>query len=171
MYSDILFRDDIREKIRDKLNWTVDFLRQARADEYVLRIFVANPTGLLVEDVIIDIPLKRSDSLTEVEIKVASIDGDMSSAFISGILAQSDRLLADTYGLQSESHVISTKEGPTILLYSIGTEDESDKLCYLAIFTNGKEDVLQKIGTGINFLLFGLKTILYDAIKSSESDQ
>jgi len=167
--TDILFRDDIRAKIKDKLNWTVDFLKQARAEEYVLRIFVSNPAGLLVEDVIVDIPIERSESLTEIEIKVASIDGDMSSAFISGILAQSDRLLADTYGLQSESHIISTKEGPTILLYSISNEkDDTEKLCYLAIFTNGKEEVLQKIGTGINYLLFGLKTILYDAIKSSE---
>ncbi|MFW9991791.1 MAG: hypothetical protein ACFFD4_07005 [Candidatus Odinarchaeota archaeon] len=150
---DALFKENVRKKIRSKLNWTYDFLEKAQVENYILRILVTDRTGLLIED----FRPKKSGNFTEIERKVSEFDGDMSAAFISGILAQSDKLLLDTYDLLSESHILSTQQGPTILLYSITSDNYG---AYLAIFTNGREEALQKIGTGVNFLIYGLKTIL-----------
>jgi hypothetical protein len=155
--SDVLHTPSVKTKIREKLDWTYDFVHKAQVSNYIIRILVTDRTGLLIEDFV---PHKaENEGFTDIERKVREFDGDMSSAFISGILAQSDKLLLDTYDLLSESHILSTQKGPTILLYSI-TREETNIGCYLAIFTNGKEEALQKIGTGINFLTYGLKTII-----------
>ena len=156
----MVITDEMREKIREKLVWTDDFLQKAMVQDYVIRMLVTDKTGLLIEDFMSD--KDESESTGPVEEKVRSLDGDQSAAFISGILAQSDKLLLDSYDLQSESHIISTVKGPTVLLYSIDCRNENIPHCgcYLAIFTNGAEMALQKIGTGISFLRYGIKTIL-----------
>lgn len=110
---------ELKEKVLEILKEGYNNINYFTSGHFILRMLLINPDGLLI----LDFNPEEGDDLPEISKLVREADADQLAAFISSIFKQSYNLALKTTQLKVQRHDLVTREGVTIALYGLISED------------------------------------------------